>query len=294
MTGGELSRGRSQSETAQDMVGAPVGGVQAFPASRRPWGVWFFLGLVGASLLALVATPWPLAAKLYAAAHGLCAQRPSHSFAFGGVNLPFDARMTGIYGGVVITGGFLLARGRSRAVRPPRLAILVALGLFVAVMGADGVNSTLQDFKLPYLYEPDNRVRLATGLLMGTTVAVALGYLLNWTLWTAVADTPLLRGWRELGAILALHGLFFGAVASGWGALYLPVALTIVGGAVAVVLAIALAMLVLIYGRENRFTRPADLAGFASAALLLGYAAMATLAALRFYLERVVGLALPT
>ena len=275
MTGGELSRGQGRGAMARGAV-------------------WLFLGLVGASLLALAATPWPLAQKLYAAAHGLCAQRPSHSFALGGVTLPFDARMTGIYGGVVITGAFLLARGRTRAIRPPRPAILAVLVLFVAAMGVDGVNSTLLDFGLPYLYEPDNRLRLATGLLMGTAVAVALGYLLNWTLWSAVADAPLLRGWRELGAILALHGLFFGAVASGWGALYLPVALAIVGGATAVALAIALALLVLVYGRENRFARPADLAGFASAALLLGYAAMALLAALRFYLERVVGLALPT
>ncbi len=258
------------------------------------WPVWFFVGLVGASIVGLVAAPWPLAEKLYTIVHGLCAQRPSHSFAFGGTRLPFDARMTGIYGGTLLTALFLLARGRTRAIRPPRHSVVAALVLFIAVMGADGLNSTFKDFGAPYLYEPDNRLRLATGLLMGTTVAVALGYLLNWTLWSAVADAPLLRGWRELGAILALHGLFFGAVASGWGALYLPVALAIVGGATAVALAIALALLVLVYGRENRFARPADLAGFASAALLLGYAAMALLAALRFYLEHIVGLALPT
>jgi uncharacterized membrane protein len=220
--------------------------------------------------------------------HGLCAQRPSHSFSLGGARLPFDARMTGIYGGTLLTFAFLLARGRWRAARLPRPALLVALIGFVAVLGIDGVNSTLKDFRLPYAYEPDNRLRLATGLLTGVTAGTTLAYLLNNTLWVAVAETRLLRGWRELGALLALGGGFYLVVVSGWGALWLPVALALVGGAVAAVLALALVFLVLAYGRENRFARPAEVAGFASAALLLGYAALALIAAARFLLERFI------
>ncbi len=252
------------------------------------WPVWFFFGLVGASLIGLVAAPWPLAEKLYTIVHGLCAQRPSHSFAFGGARLPFDARMTGIYGGTLLTALFLLARGRTRAIRPPRRSVVAALVLFIAVMGADGLNSTFKDFGAPYLYEPDNRLRLATGLLMGTTVGVVLGYLLNVTLWSRASETPLLAGWRELGGLLLLEGAFFLLILSGWGALYLPVALALVGGAVGAVTALALTFLVLLYGRENRFARPADLAGFASAALLLGYAVLALIAAGRFYLETII------
>src|SRR5688572_15632276 len=84
-----------------------------------PPGAWLFIGLIAASVVALVAAPWSADLKFRAVLHGLCAQRPSHSFALGGVNLPFDARMAGIYGGVLTTLGFLLARGRWRTVQLP-------------------------------------------------------------------------------------------------------------------------------------------------------------------------------
>ena len=272
--------------TARHEVSASSPPRSPLPAPRLP--VWLFLGLVGASITGLVLAPWPLATKLYAVVHGLCAQRPSHSFTFDGVALPFDARMTGIYGGALTTAIFPLAGGRARAVRLPPGPILVMLGVFVAIMGADGVNSTLQDLRVPYLYEPDNRLRLATGLLMGVTLGIMQAYLLNRTVWSDPADVPLLRGWWELGVLLAAQALVYLLVISGWGALRTPLALALVGGAVAVVLTLALTFLVLAYGREGRFARPADLAGFASAALLLGYAALALIAAARFLLERFI------
>ncbi len=157
-------------------------------AGTARWPVWFFFGLVGASIVGLVAAPWPLAEKLYTIVHGLCAQRPSHSFAFGGARLPFDARMT-IYGGTLLT-----APSCWRAARPARSARPAARSSprwssSSRVMGADGLNSTFKDFGAVYLYEPDNRLRLATGLLMGTTVGVVLGYLLNVTLWSRASET---------------------------------------------------------------------------------------------------------
>lgn len=277
----------------------PVHEAQAAPvsprpetASRRP--VLLFFAVIGASIAGLAAAPWPLPLKLMAVVHGLCAQRPSHSFALGGTPLPFDARMTGIYGGTLLTVLFLMARGRARAVGLPPWPIVGALVLFVALMGLDGLNSTLQDFGLAYLYEPDNRLRLGTGLLMGAAVGVVLAYLLNATLWADAVPAPLIAGWREFGGLLLLLAALFLLVLSGWGWLYLPVALALVGGAVLAVTALALVVLVLLYGRENRFQRPADLAGFATTALLIGYAVMALIAAGRFYLELALGVRMPT
>jgi uncharacterized membrane protein len=252
-----------------------------------------FWALLGGSILGLVAAPWPLAEKLYAVVHGLCAQRPSHSFALGGTNLPFDARMAGIYGGTLTTLLFLTLRGRWRAIRLPSWSVLTALLGFVVLMGIDGINSTLMDFGFPYAYEPDNRLRLATGLLMGVALGTMLCYLAGATLWAYVLDTPVLSGWRELGLLLACQVGMYLLIASGWGWLYLPVALALVGGAVAAVLLLSLTSLILIYGRENRARRPADIAGFATAALLLGYAIMALIAVGRWYLETTLGLELP-
>lgn len=259
---------------------------------RQP-AVLLFWGLLAASVLTLVVAPWSIAEKLYAVVHGLCAQRPSHSFALGGTNLPFDARMAGIYGGVVTTLTFLTMRGRWRAIRPPSWSILAVLGGGAALMGLDGINSTLQDFGYPYAYEPDNRLRLMTGLLMGMALGVMLCYLTSATLWAQVADMPILTGWRELGALLACQAAIYLLIASGWGWLYLPIALALVGGAVVAVMLLSLASLILIYGRENRARRPADVAGFASAALLLGYAVMALIAVGRWYLELSLGVELP-
>jgi uncharacterized membrane protein len=261
---------------------------------RAPeWSVLAFWSLLAVSVLGLVIAPGSLAEKLYAVVHGLCAQRPSHSFALGGANLPFDARMAGIYGGVLTTLAFLTARGRWRAIRPPSWSVLAALAGFAVLMGLDGVNSTLQDFGLPYAYEPDNRLRLATGLLMGVSLGVMLCYLTSATLWAQVLDTPIVNGWRELAALLGCQVVAYLLIASGWGWLYLPIAVALVGGAVVAVMLLSLASLILLYGRENRAQRPADVAGFATAALLLGYAVMALIAVGRWYLEMTLGLELP-
>ena len=276
------------------MSAFPAAGVNLRSAIRNPRpSVLVFWGLLGVSVLGLVVTPWPLAEKLYAVVHGLCAQRPSHSFALGGTNLPFDARMAGIYGGVLTTLTFLAVRGRWRAIRLPSWPVLAALAGFVVLMGLDGVNSTLQDFGYPHAYEPDNRLRLATGLLMGVSLGVMLCYLTSATLWASVADTPIVRGWRELALLLGCQAGLYLLIASGWGWLYVPIALALVAGAVVAVMLLSLASLILIYGRENRAQRPADVAGFASAALLLGYAVMALIAVGRWYLELTLGLELP-
>jgi hypothetical protein len=118
-------------------------------------------------------------------------------------------------------------------------------------------------------------------------------YLLGVTLWTWVRDEAALGGWRELAVLLALVGGFYLLVVSGWGWLYLPLAIALATGAVLVVLTLALCFLILAYGRENRAARPADLAGFATLALVLGYAVMALIAAARFYLELSLGVTLP-
>lgn len=267
---------------------APAAPALAPTATR--WPAWLFLGLVGASLVALLAAPWPLPMKLHAVLHGLCAQRPSHSYWLGANRLPFDARMTGIYGGFLLAAVGLLARGRWRAAHPPAWPLSATLGLFVALMGADGVNSTLQDFGFPYLYQPQNWLRLATGLLCGTALAVGLLYVLNTTLWATVKDAPTLGGWGELAMLLAFDGLYALIVASGWGILYAPVGLWLVLGAAGATFALVLAMVVLLRGRENRFVSLTDLAGHACVALIVAYAALAFLGGGRFLLERALGI----
>ncbi len=258
-----------------------------------PPAAWLFCSVLIFSVAMLLIAPWPVDLKYRAILHGLCAQRPSHSYSFNGVNLPFDARMTGIYGGVLTTLTIVLARGRWRAISAPTPGIIAMLGGFVLLMGADGINSTLEDLGLPFAYAPQNWLRLGTGLLMGIALAILLLYLLNATLWSFVKPVRLIRGWRELTLLVAAASGFGVLVASGWHWLYLPLATALVCGTVSVVLMLSLSLLTLITGRENRAQQATDIAGFATIALLLGYAVMALIAIGRWYLEANLGVVLP-
>lgn len=243
-----------------------------------------------AVLGAFLAAPWPLAHKAHLALHGLCAQRPSHSLFFGGEALPFDARMTGIYGGFLVTAGYFAARGRFRSFRPPPASVLAILALFVAAMGIDGLNSLLVDLGRKPWYEPDNRLRVATGLLTGVALATVLCFLLATTLWRdGERGRAPIDGVRELIAVVALHVPVGVAVFTGAPVLFAPLALALVLSAVSVVGALVLIVLVLASGRERTFEGFGRLQVPMTVSLVIGLIVMAGFAGGRAFLETLSG-----
>ena len=261
---------------------------------RRPdhrW-VWVFISLAIGSVLLYVCAPWPSQEKSIALLRGLCTQQPDHSYWFGAVRLPFDARMTGIYGAALIGQLYLLTRGRLRAARPPSRPIIAALAVFVILMGIDGANSTLNDLGLPALYTPQNWLRFATGALTGTTAAIAIWLLAGYVLWDhdARSDRPVIGGWREIGHLLALSAAFGLLVAGGWEPLYRPLALTLVIAAVTTLFPLFLTLVQLVRDRQGRARNLADLAGPACVALPAVYLFMALVAGARFGLDTLVKL----
>lgn len=108
---------------------------------------------------------------LFAALYGVCAQRPEHSLFIAGTQLPLEARMGGIFGGFLLGLVYCLALGRARSVRFPDAPTSSALAAFVGLTALDGLNAVLYDLGRPHLYEPDNAMRLATGLLCGFALA---------------------------------------------------------------------------------------------------------------------------
>src|SRR3954451_19132785 len=86
------------------------------------------LMLIGGVLLFLAA-PWSLDHKAHLALHGLCAQTPSHTLRFDGRKLPFDSRMTGIYGGFISSAALLVRRRAYRAACLPDWRVLSVLAL---------------------------------------------------------------------------------------------------------------------------------------------------------------------
>jgi uncharacterized membrane protein len=256
-------------------------------ADRRIWLLSLVLvGSIGTFLLA----PWSLQEKSLAALHGLCAQQPSHSFWFGDSRLPFDARMTGIYGGFLIVGLYLLVRGRLYRTGAPPVSLLIILAGFVFIMGVDGVNSTLNDHGMPYVYEPSNHLRFFTGAMTGTSLAVFVWLLAGGVLWspTVASPKPMMRGWKELLPISALVVMFWIVLQLNVPVLFAPIAILLVVAAVIVLASIALVAVRLATGQLQKAASPWDLTRSAVAALFIAYAAMSSISVARFILESAI------
>lgn len=253
---------------------------------RPGWGA-LFLALVLASVAGFFFAPWSVEAKSIAVLHGICAQQPSHSFWFGAERLPFGSRMTGIYGGFLITQCYLLARGRFRASGIPSLPVIGALSLFILLMGLDGLNSTFDDMALFTVYQPSNLLRYATGALTGTTLAVLLWLLTSNLLWRLDRQRPepVVRHVRELFLIgLGLTG--FGWLAmSDWQPIYRLLSFVLVCAAICAMFQLSIAFLQLARRKENTARKLNDLAGVASGALVCAYGFLFFVSGSRFLME---------
>lgn len=251
-----------------------------------------FIALCILPVAVFLLLPWSVEGKSLAVLHGLCAQQPGHTFYFGDSRLPFDARMTGIYGGFAVTSLFLMARGRWGQGGLPSLAVAAALGLFVVTLGIDGLNSTLLDMGLWHAYSPMNELRLATGLLTGVALATFVWLLLGQVSFRQTQRNlkPILSGYRDLGAIIVLLAAFGALVTTGWEPLRLPLTLLLITSAIAALTGLSLAFVLLVGRRENRAVTTAQLAGPATIALLIAFVIMGVTSGGRFLMEAAYGI----
>ncbi|MCO5175837.1 MAG: DUF2085 domain-containing protein [Thermomicrobiales bacterium] len=257
----------------------------------RGWPV-VFVSIWAVLAIAFLALPWSVETKSLALLHGLCAQQPTHSFYFGDQRLPFDARMTGIYGGVAMTSLALLALGRWRTGGLPSRGIILALVGGIAALAFDGVNSTLVDAGLAHLYQPQNILRLVTGLLTGTALAVFVWLLIGNIAFAPSARRPgrVVAGWRDIGWIMLAHAGVAAVVLTTWGPLRVPLSMLLMISAIAVLSGLMLGFVLLLGRRENRARTTADLAGAATLALVVALLLIGSLAGGRFLLEAWLGL----
>lgn len=264
------------------------------PEDARSGVRWSFMfGAVFAVTVAgFLIVPGSIENKALAALHGLCAQQPTHSFYFGDHRLPFDARMTGIYGGFAVAIGYLIARGRWRHGNVPSVAVTALLGLFVVALGVDGVNSTLQDIGYFHAYQPRNIYRLATGMMTGTALAVFIWMLIaqvGFAGHARIRRSPL-NGTRDLAVLVMVEAAVSAIVLTGWSVLRLPLTFILMISAVAAVTGLMLSFVLLFGRREGRAISTADLAGPATVSLLLALMLIATLGGGRFLLEWWLGI----
>lgn len=207
--------------------------------------IWWALLVV-----AFFSAPWPLGEKVWAVAHGICAQSAGHMLSFGARQLPLCARDSGLYLGALLAAVYLVVRGRWLAAgRPPRwFWIVCAVG--AAFFLGDVANSVAEDWFYGAVYPPHNLLRMASGLMMGLIVSVLTFWAINLSFEKRHLDRPLLpHGADAIGLFLTV-ALGGAALWSGWPALYIPLTVLSMGGMVAMLLlANALGLLTLTRGR---------------------------------------------
>ena len=240
--------------------------------------------------LVFLALPWSLEHKAHVILHGLCAQRPSHTYYFGDRPLPFDARMTGIYLGSLATMLVLLRAGAyrwSRSPSPSRIVALLALG---GIMVADGFISLLKDLALPYPYEPRNWLRVITGAGAGVVLAVALCFLLSVTLWRNVdMSRQTLEFWWLIPRSAVFTSPLLLLAMTGIEVLYAPVVMMLIFAAMAALSTLALVVIVILRKLEYHFTGPRQVESMVMPAVALALLIMLALSVGRTVLERFTG-----
>lgn len=193
--------------------------------------------------------------RLRALDGGICAQLPTHSFFPGGQQLPLCSRNTGIYTGFALGFLTLLGTGRIRASRLPGLWVALGLLGLVGLMAVDGFNSLFLDLGLPHLYQPQNLLRLLTGLGAGVAMVAFIVPVTNGLLWRADDARPSFRSFGQLAMVLPPLLLAFLAVGSQTGWLLYPVAILSTLGLVMALTLVNLVFLVSFTPLMSRFTR---------------------------------------
>jgi len=256
-----------------------------------PWR-WLLPALVLVVLVVFLAAPAPLPRKLLLAMGGVCGLRPAHSYFVGGVQLPLEARMTGIYGGLLLTFVVLVACRRLGARRLGSPLVIGILVVFFLSMAFDGVNSTLAELGLPHLYPPTNMFRLLTGLLSGIAIAPCLLWLLGMVATPrepGVAPAVVRSPW-ELVAPLAINAIFAALVLDGRAAFYYPIALVSVMGIVGVLAITALLVILAISDLSGRITHVRQVVAPGALALLIAFVVLAATATARWtFIARLAG-----
>ena len=254
-------------------------------AWRRWHGPWrWLLPLLAVFVLGVfMIAPGTLVEKMMLAMSGICGLRPAHSYFLGGVQLPLEARYTGIYIGFLVT--FAATSSRLGARQLGSRPINIVLALFFASMVVDGVNSTIATVGLRSLYQSNNVTRLLTGMLSG----IATGAFFVWLLGivavlphTEDTDRAIIRSLRDLLIPLACCSVATAVVLSGAGVAYYPIALLSIIGAVSVLGVTALLLVLRTSGLAGNITTISQLATPTALATLVVFALLAVSAAYRF------------
>jgi uncharacterized membrane protein len=225
--------------------------IKTRPTPLRP-REWTIAGLALLVVLAFLLAPTSFAlGKMDAIAYAVCHRIPERSFFLGGQQLPLCARCSGTFLGVLLTLVTLTAAGRARASRLPPPRVLIVLVSFIVLWAFDGINSYLALYPgAPHLYEPQNWLRLTTGMLNGIALGTLVFSIFQFSLWRSPQSRPAVQGLRELAGLLALSALLIGLVLTENPRLLYPLALASTLGVI-VMLTSVNSIIVLVAARKE-------------------------------------------
>lgn len=134
----------------------------------------------------------------------VCHQWDAHSYFIAGVPLCLCARCTGMYLGGLLTLTYLAVR-KPRAAQFPKIPYIIAMVVFFLLWAGDGVNSFASEIlRHPFLYEPQNILRLITGALMGISLGSLLFVMLNSNLYRNPYSRHIFENAADFFILLAL------------------------------------------------------------------------------------------
>jgi uncharacterized membrane protein len=210
-----------------------------------------FAGLVIG--LWLVYTPSGLLGKADAIAFAVCHRIEARSFHIGERAMPLCARCTGMQLGALVTGLYYLTRGRGRSGKYPTTALAVTLGVFALIWAVDGINSYLTLFPdAPHLYEPNNLLRLMTGMLIGVGLGTMVYATFNQSVWRDWSSQPALQSFVDLAVLLLIEIVVMAMVLTENPILLYPLAIISTLAVVAVLTLVYTVMILLFLKRENQ------------------------------------------
>lgn len=220
----------------------------------------------------------------------ICAQLPTHSFYPDGIQLPLCARNTGIYLGFTITLISMYLNGRGRAQKLPPWPIIAFLVAGILALALDGFNSLALDLRLPHLYQPNNLIRLGTGLLTGMALVTLALPIFNQLFWRHYDQRRSIGSWKELGMLFPGLLLGFAATASQLGMLLYPLAILSTLGILSAIGSVNLIGIIAISKRQETFQRYQELLPFFALAIIFAVIEMAVLAQVKLTLLQTLGI----
>ena len=235
--------------------------------------------------------PSTLLGKADVVGYAICHRIPERSFILNGRQLPLCARCTGTFLGAVLGLTAMLLLGRRRASRLPPVPVLAVLVLFVGLWAFDGLNSYLTFFPgAPHLYEPQNWLRLTTGMLNGLALITFVVPIFNFTLWRKPASEPVFRHLGELLLLLPFVALLVVVIQAEIGFLLYPLALLSSLGVVIMLTLINSMIAIVVLGREGYAQTWVQALPPLTVGAAMGILKMTAMVVLRAYLTVKLGL----